>query len=277
MENQGNVICRARFIKSIRPFIITFILLIIGFVLCIVLNRITINSITKDANEVEKGLFNYYYEEENDYVKSIYEGKVFLGGKINATRTCIVKKTYQSYPTWRIEGETWAVSETDEYGMIFIYLTIAFYLPLIILAFLSMIKSKNCSLSLSTDQIEGQLKTTFGKKKLQIPIDHLDNVMTSSGFWDKVRGGETLLISSNSGLIKFHYVQNAEEFAQAAMKRIDEVKKSATVPQNAPAPVQSVSGGNAMEKMNSLKQMLDSGLISQEDFEAKKQDILSKI
>ena len=111
-----------------------------------------------------------------------------------------------------------------------------------------------------------------------MPIDHLDNVMTSNGFMDKVRGGETLLISSNSGLIKFHYVQNAEEFAQAAMKRIGEVNNSApSAPASAPAPVQNVSGSDAMEKINSLKQMLDGGLISQEDFEAKKADILSKM
>lgn len=135
--------------------------------------------------------------------------------------------------------------------------------------------ANRCKLELTEGQIEGQLKTTFGKKKLQIPIDHLDNVMTSSGFWDKIRGGETLLISSNSGLIKFHYVRNAEEFAQVAMKRIDEVKKSATMPQT--APVQNVSGSDAMEKINSLKQMLDAGLISQEDFDQKKNDILSKM
>ncbi|MBQ1340546.1 MAG: SHOCT domain-containing protein [Ruminococcus sp.] len=32
-----------------------------------------------------------------------------------------------------------------------------------------------------------------------------------------------------------------------------------------------------MEKINSLKKMLDSGLISQEDFDCKKADILSKM
>ena len=151
---------------------------------------------------------------------------------------------------------------------------IVFVLPVVIFL-IRMFIAKRCKLELTEGQIEGQLKTTFGKKKLQIPIDHLDNVMTSSGFWDKIRGGETLLISSNSGLIKFHYVRNADEFAQAAMKRIDEVKKSATVPQA--APVQNASGGNALEKMNSLKQMLDSGLITQEEFDQKKRDILSKM
>jgi len=153
---------------------------------------------------------------------------------------------------------------------------IVFMLPVVIFL-IRMFIAKRCKLELTEGQIEGQLKTTFGKKKLQIPIDHLDNVMTSSGFWDKVRGGETLLISSNSGLIKFHYVHNADEFAQAAMKRIDEVKKSAPVPQAAPAPVQSVSGSDVVEKISALKQMLDSGLITQVEFDQKKQELLSKM
>ena len=136
--------------------------------------------------------------------------------------------------------------------------------------------AKRCKLELTEGHIKGELKTTFGKKNLQMPIDHLDSVMTSNGFTDKIRGGETLLISSNSGLIKFHYVQNADEFAQAAMKLIDEAKKKVpSAPQT--APVQNVTGGDAMEKINSLKQMLDSGLITQEDFEQKKADILSKM
>ena len=147
---------------------------------------------------------------------------------------------------------------------------IVFMLPVVIFL-IRMFIAKRCKLELTEGQIEGQLKTTFGKKKLQIPIDHLDNVMTSSGFWDKVRGGETLLLSSNSGLIKFHYVRNADEFAQAAMTRIEEVKKAA------PASAPSVSGSEAMEKLNSLKQMLDSGLITQEQFEQKKADILDKM
>lgn len=40
---------------------------------------------------------------------------------------------------------------------------------------------------------------------------------------------------------------------------------------------QNVTGGDAMEKINSLKQMLDSELISQDEFEEKKKDILSKM
>ena len=155
------------------------------------------------------------------------------------------------------------------------------------LAVMPLIISKLCSLTLTDRQVYGKLKTLIGKKKLQIPIDHLDSVMTSRGIIDVLCGGETLIIQSNAGRIKFHYVRNAEEFASAAMACINEYKRTAPVqpaPQQvvyqqpaAPAPVQNISGGDAMERLNSLKQMLDSGLISQEDFDRKKDDILSKM
>ena len=157
------------------------------------------------------------------------------------------------------------------------------------LAVMPLIISKLCSLTLTDRQVYGKLKTLIGKKKLQIPIDHLDSVMTSRGIIDVLCGGETLIIQSNAGRIKFHYVRNAEEFASAAMACINEYKRTAPVqpaPQQvvyqqpaapAPAPVQNISGGDAMEKLNSLKQMIENGLITQEDFDSKKADILSKM
>jgi len=217
MENQGNVICRADFKRSITPLscvvtVLWLIILALGY----------------------------------------YVAKIALFG---------TKEQYDYVWLYVLEQK-----------IIPIVLVI---IPFVILL-IEKIIAKRCKLELTEGHIKGELKTTFGKKNLQMPIDHLDSVMTSNGFTDKIRGGETLLISSNSGLIKFHYVQNADEFAQAAMKLIDEAKKKVpSAPQT--APVQNVTGGDAMEKINSLKQMLDSGLITQEDFEQKKADILSKM
>lgn len=244
MENNEKVICRANFWAGITPLAVVFTVLwwIIGGVGY----YLTGPYLSKE----EEGDIREYIREYIWGMEWHYHYEYHFSHKVHD----------EEYPWLHALG--------------ILITVVVFMLPVVIFLIRRFI-AKRCKLELTEGQIEGQLKTTFGKKKLQIPIDHLDNVMTSSGFWDKVRGGETLLISSNSGLIKFHYVHNADEFAQAAMKRIDEVKKSATVPQA--APVQSVSGGDVVEKISSLKQMLDSGLISQEDFEAKKQDILSKM
>lgn len=237
MESNERVICRANFRASMTPLAWVFTVLwwIIGGVEYYVTGPMLSEDSSYDSSYSE-----YIWGMEWHYHFKSFSGKV----------------TDDEYPMLHALGIAITV--------------IVFVLPVVIFL-IRMFIAKRCKLELTEGQIEGQLKTTFGKKKLQIPIDHLDNAMTSSGFWDKVRGGETLLISSNSGLIKFHYVRNADEFAQAAMTRIEEVKKAA------PASAPSVSGSEAMEKLNSLKQMLDSGLITQEQFEQKKADILDKM
>ena len=233
MESNERVICRANFRASMTP--LAWVFTVLWWIIGGVGYYVTGPMLSEDSSYSE-----YIWGMEWHYHFKSFSGRV----------------TDDEYPMLHALGIAITV--------------IVFVLPVVIFL-IRMFIAKRCKLELTEGQIEGQLKTTFGKKKLQIPIDHLDNAMTSSGFWDKIRGGETLLISSNSGLIKFHYVRNADEFAQAAMTRIEEVKKAA------PASAPSVSGSEAMEKLNSLKQMLDSGLITQEQFEQKKADILDKM
>ncbi len=269
MENQGNEICRARFGANIVMCIIKGVLIfLIPFIVLAAVNRhfMTEPSV-KDREKrfitVKNGLFTQTISVDDSIdIVSIrnFDGKQGYTVKGDKAERYYFFGAYGS----------WTKSASISY--IILIAALGIYS-----AFIHILLAKRCFLSMNRTQIEGQLKTTFGKKKLQMPIDHVDSVVTSCGFKDKLRGGETLVISSNSGIIKFHYVRNADEFAAAAMKRIDEVKKSVPVSQTAPLPEQNTAGGNAMEKLNSLKQMLDSGLITQEEFEQKKQDILSRI
>lgn len=68
-----------------------------------------------------------------------------------------------------------------------------FVLPLIINAMGKSI-AKRCQLNLTENQVFGELKTLFGSKKLQIPIEKLDTIVTENSFLDKFRSGETLLV-----------------------------------------------------------------------------------
>ena len=266
MENQGNEICRARFSPNIILCIIKGILVfLIPFIVFVVINRSEmvgrkIPSRLEKTITIEKGIFTETISSPDDR---------FIPRELERYGYIVNGKKVEMYYFFGVHG-LWAKRAS-----------ILFIIGIAVLgayvAFVHIIIASRCYLSMNGTQIEGQLKTLFGKKKLQMPIDHVDSVVTSSGFKDKLRGGETLIISANRGLIKFHYVRNADEFAQAAMKRIDEVKKTASHPASAPAPAQTTSGGDAMEKLNSLKQMLDSGLITQEDFDQKKADILSKM
>ena len=296
MENNGNIICRARFKGSKLLLIITILFIILGVVICIALNRSAINKKAKEYQNwgksyttyADKGTFDIHYgvkkswEEKNkNQIKNVtdtYEDRSIYAFGIEIYHNHKFDREVDPAVAWgdafpKHKKET--TKKTSGIIVCVLFVVISFVLLFYALAFI--MTGKRCSLELSEEKISGQLKKTFSKKRLQIPIDHLDNVMTSNGIMDKIRGGETLLISSNSGLIKFHYVQNAEEFAQAAMKRIDEVKRSATAAAPASAPVQNVTGNDAMEKLNSLKQMLENGLITQEQFDQKREEILSKM
>ena len=92
----------------------------------------------------------------------------------------------------------------------------------------------------------------------------------------KLRTGVTLGVCSASGVIKIHFVQNAEEVISAAMNRIDEIKekekRSRVVAQataNAPA--------STSDKLKDLLAMKESGLITEEEFTKKREEILSNM
>ena len=245
MENQGNVICNAKFKTKFNALFLAFLLIWTALVVI----GVQLSGHWRSS---------YMGGGDNDHYLH------YLGITV---KHC--QETYYGYGS--VENY-----EKEPLGIIAVcVITLAIAMIPVALRAINIRIAKKATLELEEGQINGHIRGLYGitNIKLNTPIDHVDNVMVSDGLLDKFRGGKTLLISSNSGLIKFHYVQNAEEFAQAAMKRINEVKKSAP----APVPVQNISGGGAMEKLNSLKQMLENGLITQEDFDSKKADILSKM
>ena len=127
--------------------------------------------------------------------------------------------------------------------------------------------------------ISGIRKHIFSETKLELTMDKIDSIMITTTLRDHLFGGKTIVIRSNSGKIKFPWVHNAEEFMQATLAEIEKYKKNVAQQTPAPqAPVQAVEKDNsAMEKMRELKTMLDEGFITQEEFDAKKKDLLDKM
>ncbi len=135
---------------------------------------------------------------------------------------------------------------------------------------------KNTALTLSESKIFGSYNNFLFKKSLEIPIEKVDNLTTTSGLMDKLRSGVTLGICSASGVIKLHFVQNAEDFVSAAMNRIDEIKEKEkrfrVVAQTTAKP-----SASASDKLKDLLAMKESGLITDEEFSKKRQEILTKM
>ncbi len=77
--------------------------------------------------------------------------------------------------------------------------------------------------------------------------------------------------------MKFHCVWNAEEFIDAYN---EEVKKSGRNPlsaANKTEPEPQKAPDSSAAKITELKSLLDSGVITQEDYDRKKQEILDKL
>lgn len=144
------------------------------------------------------------------------------------------------------------------------------------------IVSSRCALNLTDSGISGSRATLFSVKNLDLPIDKVDSIMRSSTLYNKLTGGNTVAIRSASGLIKFPWVQNAEEFVNATLAKIEEYKKTVkkdnqelikAVAETAAAPANTSSAS----KIKEIKELLDQGLISQEEFDAKRKELLEKM
>ena len=174
------------------------------------------------------------------------------------------------------------LSETDFDNAWFLPVSISLVLilmPIVINMILSFI-SKRCSLKLTDMGVSGIRKKLFSTKNLDLPIDKVDSIMRSTSFYNKLTGGNTVAIRSASGLIKFPWVQNADEFVNATLAKIEEYKK--TVKNDSQELIKAVAStvpanNSAATKIKELKDLLDQGLISQDEFESKRVELLNKM
>lgn len=152
-------------------------------------------------------------------------------------------------------------------SMIIISITIVTWIPVI-----TMNISNKCFLELTAEGIEGSIKKLFSTASLRLPIAKVDSLFVKDSIFDKIRSGKTLVIRSTSGTIRFMCVQNADEFVAAANKAIEENKKANGTAPVAPAPV--VQATSNADELKKYKDLLDSGVITQEEFDAKKKQLL---
>lgn len=102
----------------------------------------------------------------------------------------------------------------------------------------------------------------FGKR-VDLPIDMISAVGTSL-----LKG---IAVTTSSGVIKFALIVNRDEvhnaISELLMKRQDSVKTAST-------PVKMEMPKSEADELKKYKELLDSGVISQEEFDAKKKQLL---
>lgn len=189
-------------------------------------------------------------------------------------------RLYDHYDFYNIYGSNIGFKEHDRtvfkcHDIIVIYiiiLSVFFFisLSLTIYAF----KSRKCILELNPDGIQGKVKKLFSSKSINQPFEQIDNLYIRKNIIDIITGCKTIAISSGGSKIKFSCVANAQEFVDKTLEELKKYKESVNYKAEKAVPA---SSGNAMDDLLKLKTLLDQGLITQEEFEKKKNGIIEKI
>lgn len=116
--------------------------------------------------------------------------------------------------------------------------------------------------------------TIYASKSINQPFEQIDNLYIRKNIIDIITGGKTIAISSGGSKIKFSCVANAQEFVDKTLEELKKYKESVNYKAEKAVPA---SSGNAMDDLLKLKTLLDQGLITQEEFEKKKNGIIEKI
>lgn len=159
--------------------------------------------------------------------------------------------------------------------VIFIYVVL-FSMPAIVTAIFKH-ECKVTALTITDSQVYGSYNNFLFKKSLKMPIEKVDNLTTISGLMDKFRSGVTLGVCSASGIIKLHFVQNADEVIAAAIGRIEEIKEKEKRARVVAQPVVSAAAPSVSDKLKDLALMKEQGLITEEELNKKREEILSKM
>lgn len=128
--------------------------------------------------------------------------------------------------------------------------------------------AKASSLELTEEGISGSLKIWGVNSKLNIPLDNISSLYVKESIWDKIRSGKTLVIASSSGSVKFRCVQNADEFVEN-VNNLTEKRKNATK-----APSSAANQVSSADELKKIKELLDAGAISQEEYDSKEKQLL---
>ncbi len=110
---------------------------------------------------------------------------------------------------------------------------------------------------------------------VEIPLERITNVNFSQTVFERLLGAGDLLIESAgmSGQSKFSNIPHPDEFQTLLYK----VRERRTIELSGRGEAVSESRPDAADSIRSLAKLLDEGLISQDEYEAKRRDLLDEI
>ena len=139
------------------------------------------------------------------------------------------------------------------FGCVFLLFAIIFSL-----IYLSVSRS---NIIITNENISGR---TFWGKKVVLPIHMVSSYSISKFF-------SVIAVSSASGFVKFPFIKNYEEIGSVLQKLLNERQKNTETNKSL---FINKNNSNNLDDLKKLKELLDNGIISQEEFETKKKQLL---
>ncbi len=141
-------------------------------------------------------------------------------------------------------------------------ITLALFSVIGVIAFIPFYLVNSNEMTVTDKRIYG--KVLFGKR-VDLPIDSVSAVSTSRMF-------KGVSVSTSSGRITFHGMKNADEIYSAINRLLIERQDLARVASKPEIIVESQT--DEVDKLMKYKNLLEQGVITQEEFDAKKKQIL---
>lgn len=163
----------------------------------------------------------------------------------------------------------------DDTFVIVTSLIFAFYVILFLIHIAISYRRRNLTeLSASYSEIVGSHTALIpvAKIALRMPIDKIDNVSVVNNFFFLFTG-KAIIINSTSGTIKIPYVLNADEVVAYISEAIDKARKEKA----RPAINNEVNQSDYASSLKKLAELKDAGIITEEEFNQKKSELLGKI
>lgn len=120
--------------------------------------------------------------------------------------------------------------------------------------------TEKCEITVTSEAISGKLPHG---KTVHIPLNQITAINRSSF--------NGVSITSIGNVSNFHCIENREEVMKAISYLLANPQQNAQPTQNGSAPV---ANGSEAEQLKRLKDLLDAGVLTQEEFDAKKKQVL---
>ena len=167
---------------------------------------------------------------------------------------------YNFYSGWYTRKKMGFEAAFDGNGsclMLFILACMLFVSAIILLVVFIM--TRKCSIVITEKNVRG---TAIFGKEVVLPLYMISAYSTRNLF-------STIAVATSSGITKFSMIENYKEIAVQLAKLINERQENTTA--NIPNRVQQ---NNSLDEIIKLKELLDKNIITQEEFDAKKKQVL---